>query len=149
MASFFEQIFVFLNFCLLKKVVQPASAALGVNQAFMGLTVIAFVPSFTEFVACIKFALQVMNGLLRSLWFHLFLFVQDNIALSLEVALSYSVQITLLQMPVLVFFSAFYSGESTNSFTLIFKSLDVFAVILSVIVVNYTSQSPRTNYFEG
>ena len=75
--------------------------------------------------------------------------MQDNIALSLEVATSYSVQITLIQMPALVFFSAFYSEESSNSFTLIFQSLDVFAVILSVIIVNYTTHRPTTNYFEG
>ena len=52
--------------------------------------------------------------------------MQDNIALSLEVATSYSVQITLIQMPALVFFSAFYSEESSNSFTLIFQVSWVF-----------------------
>ena len=34
----------------LKQAVTPATAQLGLNQDFVGLTIIAFVPAFTEFV---------------------------------------------------------------------------------------------------
>jgi Ca2+:H+ antiporter len=100
---------------------------MGLNQDFVGLTIIAFVPAFTEFVgtSLLYLSLSLFLSLLHTSTIACIKFaLQDNIALSIEVATSYSVQISLVQMPLLVFFSAF----SGSDFKLLFRSLDVFAV---------------------
>lgn len=89
---------------------------------FLGLTLIAVVPATAEFVNAILFA------------------INDNIALSMEIATSGSVQCALIQMPVLVAASAiFNSGSSVGSFTLIFPLLNLGAVVFAVLVLNYVS----------
>jgi Ca2+:H+ antiporter len=88
----------------------------------LGLTLIAVVPAIAEFVNAILFA------------------INDNIALSMEIATSGSVQCALIQMPVLVAASAiFNSGSSVGSFTLIFPLLNLGAVVFAVLVLNYVS----------
>ncbi|KAJ2799658.1 hypothetical protein H4R20_004349, partial [Coemansia guatemalensis] len=63
---------------------------LGIKEKYIGLTLFALVPNVTEFLNAIAFA------------------VQNNIALSIEISNAYTVQVALLQIPILVFFSAFY-----------------------------------------
>ncbi|KAJ2379005.1 hypothetical protein IW150_000455 [Coemansia sp. RSA 2607] len=63
---------------------------LGIREKIVGLTLFALVPNVTEFMNAIAFA------------------VQNNIALSIEISNAYTVQVALLQIPILVFFSAFY-----------------------------------------
>ncbi|KAJ2558063.1 hypothetical protein EV175_000974 [Coemansia sp. RSA 1933] len=63
---------------------------LGIKEKYIGLTLFALVPNVTEFLNAIAFA------------------VQNNIALSIEISNAYTVQVMLLQIPILVFFSAFY-----------------------------------------
>ncbi|KAJ2700240.1 hypothetical protein H4218_002154 [Coemansia sp. IMI 209128] len=63
---------------------------LGIKEKYIGLTLFALVPNVTEFMNAIAFA------------------IQNNIALSIEISNAYTVQVALLQIPILVFFSAFY-----------------------------------------
>ncbi|KAJ1724961.1 hypothetical protein LPJ53_000815 [Coemansia erecta] len=63
---------------------------LGIREKIIGLTLFALVPNVTEFMNAIAFA------------------IQNNIALSIEISNAYTVQVALLQIPILVFFSAFY-----------------------------------------
>ncbi|KAJ1899456.1 hypothetical protein LPJ66_002096 [Kickxella alabastrina] len=63
---------------------------LGIGEKIIGLTLFSLVPNVTEFMNAIAFA------------------VQNNIALSIEISNAYTVQVALLQIPILVFFSAFY-----------------------------------------
>ncbi|CAG8789799.1 22192_t:CDS:2, partial [Dentiscutata erythropus] len=62
-----------------------------VDEKLLGLTLFAIVPSFTEFVNAVGFAL---NG---------------NIALSMEIGSAYALQVCLLQIPAMVAFSEFYN----------------------------------------
>ncbi|KAJ1734114.1 hypothetical protein LPJ61_001239 [Coemansia biformis] len=62
----------------------------GIREKYIGLTLFALVPNVTEFLNAIAFA------------------IQGNIALSIEISNAYTVQVALLQIPILVFFSAFY-----------------------------------------
>ncbi|KAJ1959626.1 hypothetical protein GGI12_004242 [Dipsacomyces acuminosporus] len=64
--------------------------SLGIREKYVGLTLFALVPNVTEFMNAIAFAMQ------------------NNIALSIEISNAYTVQVALLQIPILVFFSAFY-----------------------------------------
>jgi Ca2+:H+ antiporter len=112
--------------------IQPVLNTLNISQSFLGLTLIAVVPAIAEFVNAILFA------------------INDNIALSMEIATSGSVQCALIQMPVLVAASAiFNSGSSVGSFTLIFPLLNLGAVVFAVLVLNYVSIRGKSNYFEG
>ncbi|KAJ1933511.1 hypothetical protein FBU59_006004, partial [Linderina macrospora] len=64
--------------------------SLGIKEKYVGLTLFALVPNVTEFMNAIAFAMQ------------------NNIALSIEISNAYTVQVALLQIPILVFFSALY-----------------------------------------
>lgn len=60
------------------------------------------------------------------------------------------IQITLFQMPVLVVICAIINHmEYTNSFTLIFPMFDVFAIFVSVLIINLIYTNGKTNYFIG
>lgn len=106
--------------------------ALGISPAFAGLTIIALITNLSEIVNAIRFSLQ------------------NDFALALEIGTGCSIQIFLLQMPLLVLFSALYNhGSATDSFTLIFPWLDVAAVTLALFVINYISIDGKANYFTG
>lgn len=62
-----------------------------IDEKFLGITLFALVPNTTEFLNAISFA---MNG---------------NIALSMEIGSAYALQVCLLQIPALVFYSAMHA----------------------------------------
>jgi Ca2+:H+ antiporter len=111
---------------------EPSLELLGISQTFAGVTVLALVPSTAEFANAIGFSMK------------------NNFAMSLEIGNSAAVQLALIQVPVLVFFSAIVSPHNeAQAFSLIFPEIDLFAVILSVIIVNYISIQGKANYFLG
>ncbi|KAJ5067012.1 cation/h exchanger protein [Anaeramoeba ignava] len=117
---------------ILSNKIEPSLKKLGLSEGFVGLTFIALIPNTAEFVNAIQFALQ------------------KNIPLSIEIGSSAAVQIALIQIPVLVLFTAVAGGGHVKtSYTLIFSTLDVFSVIFAVIILNYISARGRANYFEG
>jgi Ca2+:H+ antiporter len=63
-----------------------------IDEKFLGITLFALVPNTTEFLNAISFA---MNG---------------NIALSMEIGSAYALQVCLLQIPALVFYSAIHAN---------------------------------------
>ncbi|TKS73301.1 hypothetical protein D9C73_007379 [Collichthys lucidus] len=96
------------------------------HQYFIGVTVLAMVPEIPEIVNGIQFALQ------------------NNISLSLEVGICIAVQVCMLQIPILVFFNAFYDV----GFVLLFSDLHLWASIFSVILVNYIFMDGKSDYFQ-
>ncbi|WFD25911.1 hypothetical protein MNAN1_000880 [Malassezia nana] len=112
----------------------------GLSAKFVGVTLFALVPNTTEFMNAMSFAL---NG---------------NIALSLEIGSAYALQVCLIQIPVLVLFSAVYNYSylsspemdlSQHSFTLIFPRWDIIAIIFSIFLLTYTYNESRSNYHRG
>jgi len=102
------------------------------TDTFLGVSILAVVPSTAEYVNAIQFSLQ------------------DNVALSIEIGNSGAVQIALIQIPVLVLFSAIWNhAKGLNSFILIFPVLDFAGVLFSVLIVNYVSIEGKSNYFLG
>ena len=122
---------------LLVHSVDSVIASLRLDAKFLGLTLFALVPSFTEFMNAIMFARQ------------------GNVALSLEIGSAYVVQIALIQIPLLVAFSAFWNIYDNGpqipeqSFTLIFPQWDVYAVFFGVFLLSYTYIEGKSNYFKG
>lgn len=108
-----------------------------IDEKFLGLTLFALVPSTTEFLNAISFA---MNG---------------NIALSMEIGSAYALQVCLLQIPALVLFSAVHGrfidpiDLIDHTFNLIFPQWDMVTVILCVFLLSYMSGEGKSNYFKG
>ncbi|CAM1510519.1 Fc.00g008540.m01.CDS01 [Cosmosporella sp. VM-42] len=108
-----------------------------IDQKFLGITLFALVPNTTEFLNAISFA---MNG---------------NIALSMEIGSAYALQVCLLQIPALVFYSAFWPGvpaggdPAAYTFSLLFPQWDMVTVILCVFLLSYMYGEGKSNYFKG
>lgn len=108
-----------------------------IDEKFLGITLFALVPNTTEFLNGISFA---MNG---------------NIALSIEIGSAYALQVSLLQIPTLVLYSAVV-GRWTDvedmidhTFNLIFPQWDMVTVILCVFLLSYMMNEGKSNYFKG
>ncbi|OMJ24149.1 Low affinity vacuolar monovalent cation/H(+) antiporter [Smittium culicis] len=65
----------------------------GIREKILGLTLFALVPTVTEFVNASAFAMQ------------------KNIELAIEICNAYTVQVSLLQIPVLLMFSAYFNRK--------------------------------------
>ncbi|KAK7419234.1 hypothetical protein QQZ08_010948 [Neonectria magnoliae] len=108
-----------------------------IDQKFLGVTLFALVPNTTEFLNAISFA---MNG---------------NIALSMEIGSAYALQVCLLQIPALVFYSAFWPGVPSGgdpteyTFSLLFPQWDMVTIILCVFLLSYMYGEGKSNYFKG
>ncbi|KAI9152420.1 hypothetical protein H9P43_009211 [Blastocladiella emersonii ATCC 22665] len=104
-----------------------------IPEKFLGLTLLALVPSLTEFVNAIAFA------------------VQGNIALSLEIGSAYAVQVALVQIPLLVGFCSFDGAvrRANDVFTLIFPQFDMTAVMFAVFLLSFVYHEGKSNYFKG
>ncbi|XP_067663324.1 uncharacterized protein [Haliotis asinina] len=107
--------------------IQPLLEASGVSEYFVGVTMLAVVPELPEVVNGVQFALQ------------------NNVNLGIEIGSSTAIQVCLVQVPVLVLINLIYP----LGFVLIFQDVHLFAVIFSVIVINYTFQDGKSDYFQG
>ncbi|KAJ5207156.1 Sodium/calcium exchanger membrane region [Penicillium cf. griseofulvum] len=122
---------------ILVNTVDVVLESVDIDEKFLGITLFALVPNTTEFLNAISFA---MNG---------------NIALSMEIGSAYALQVCLLQVPAVVFFSAFYgrsldpSDLVSHSFNLIFPQWDMITVILCVFLLSYVYGEGKSNYFKG
>ncbi|CAI4217362.1 unnamed protein product [Parascedosporium putredinis] len=110
-----------------------------VDEKFLGITLFALVPNTTEFLNAISFA---MNG---------------NIALSMEIGSAYALQVCMLQIPALVFYSALWppmdllAGDDLAHylFTLLFPQWDMVTTIICVFLLSYMYGEGKSNYFKG
>ncbi|KAJ5580113.1 uncharacterized protein N7459_006098 [Penicillium hispanicum] len=122
---------------ILVNTVDVVLESVDIDEKFLGITLFALVPNTTEFLNAISFA---MNG---------------NIALSMEIGSAYALQVCLLQVPALVFFSALYTRSfdpvelASHSFNLIFPQWDMITVILCVFLLSYVYGEGKSNYFKG
>ncbi|KAM9312594.1 uncharacterized protein PAF06_010541 [Gastrophryne carolinensis] len=107
--------------------ISPILRGATVSQYFIGVTVLAMIPEIPEIINGIQFALL------------------NNLSLSIEIGSCIAVQVCMLQIPVLVLFSAFYP----TGFTLIFSDLHLWASIFSVILMNYIFMDGKCDYFQG
>jgi len=110
------------------EIVEVVLHHLGIKQSFLGVTLIALTPAFTEIVNAVRFALD------------------NRIGLAVQIGAASAVQVALVQMPALVLISVFFAKEE---FYLIFPNLSIFSVTLAAITFNYIQSDGRTNYFIG
>jgi Ca2+:H+ antiporter len=108
-------------------VVEPVVSGLGVSEFFLGIILIPIIGNAAEHLVAVQFA------------------GQNKIALSVEIAVSSSLQIALLVAPVLVFLSLALG----HPLTLIFNTFELLALIAGVIIAALVSSDGESSWLEG
>ena len=109
--------------------VELAGRALGLNQVFVGVIVVAIVGNAAEHSTAVLMAMK------------------NKMDLALHIAVGSSIQIALFVAPVLVFASMFM-GHS-RPLDLHFTPLELIALVISVAVLALVSQDGESHWMEG
>lgn len=113
---------------LLVGAVQHAGEALGLNQVFLGVIVIATVGNAAEHSTAVLVAMK------------------DRMDLAVHIAIGSSLQIALFVAPVLVFASL---AMNATPLDLHFTPLELLAVVFAVGILVLVAQDGETNWLEG
>ena len=108
--------------------IEAASEGLGLSPFFVSLIIVAVVGNAAEHWVAIYFA------------------ARDKMDLAISIAVGSSAQIALFVMPVLVLLS-FVMGPFPLAME--FSSIEIGAVLLSVIIAAYVTQEGESTWFEG
>lgn len=103
------------------------SSKFGFTELFIGAFIIAIVGNAAEHSAAVLMALK------------------NKIGTSVEIAVGSSLQIALFVAPVLVFVSFLYG----NTMNLVFTTIELVAIGVSVIIAKSITQDGSTNWYEG
>lgn len=112
---------------LLVGVVEPVVAGLGVSEFFLGVILIPLIGNVAEHLVAVKVALN------------------NQMDLSVEIAVASSLQIALFVAPVLVFVSLMMG----NPLQLIFNEFELLALIVGVLATVLISEDGESNWLEG
>jgi len=107
--------------------VEPMVASLGISEFFIGIIFIPIIGNVAEHLVAVQVA------------------IRNKMTLSVEIAVSSSLQIALFVAPVLVFISLFF-GHPLN---LIFNSLELLALGAGVLIAALVSADGESNWLEG
>jgi Ca2+:H+ antiporter len=108
-------------------VVEPVVVSLGVSEFFLGIILIPIIGNAAEHLVAVQFA-----------W-------QNKMTLSVEIAVSSSLQIALLVGPLLVFISLLLG----HPMTLIFNVFELLALVAGVIIAVLVSADGESSWLEG
>jgi Ca2+:H+ antiporter len=112
---------------LLVGAVEPVVQKLGVSEFFLGIILIPIVGNVAEHMVAVKVA------------------GQNQMDLSVEIAIASSLQIALFVAPVLVFISLIMG----NPLQLIFNEFELLALITGVLIAALVSSDGESNWLEG
>ncbi len=113
---------------ILVRSVEPAAAALGMTEIFIGVIVVAIVGNAAEHSTAILMALD------------------DRMDLGMGIAIGSSVQIALFAAPVLVLISYLVGPAPMD---LVFTPAEVAAIALSVVIVGQVAEDGESHWLEG
>ncbi|XP_052076160.1 uncharacterized protein LOC127714188 [Mytilus californianus] len=99
----------------------------GMSTYFVSVTFLSLIPALPEIVNGIQFALQ------------------NNINLGIEIGTSVAIQVCTIEVPLLVLVDIIYPFE----LYMVFNQVHLWAVFFAVIVINYTFQDGKSDYFQG
>jgi Ca2+:H+ antiporter len=108
--------------------IEHAAKSVGLSQFFIGVVVVAIVGNAAEHWVAVLVALK------------------DKMDLAVNIAVGSSAQVALFVTPILVFLS-FVIGP--HPMALVFNGYEVTAMLLAVIIANFTTQEGESNWFEG
>jgi Ca2+:H+ antiporter len=112
---------------ILVGVVEPVVASLGISEFFLGIILIPIIGNVAEHLVAVQFASR------------------NKMALSVEIAVSSSLQIALLVAPLLVFLSLALG----HPLTLIFNTFELLALIAGVLISALVSADGESSWLEG
>ncbi len=112
---------------LLVGAVEPVVVGLGISEFFLGVILIPIIGNVAEHLVAVKVA------------------VENDMDLSVEIAIASSLQIALFVAPVLVFISLLMG----NPLTLIFNQFELLALIVGVLIAALVSADGKSNWLEG
>jgi Ca2+:H+ antiporter len=107
--------------------VEPVVASLGVSEFFLGIILIPLIGNVAEHLV----AVQVAG--------------RNQMDLSVEIAVSSSLQIALFVAPVLVFISLLFG----HPLQLIFIDIELLALVAGVLITAFVSEDGESNWLEG
>jgi len=107
--------------------VEPVVTSLGISEFFVGIILIPIIGNVAEHLVAVKVA------------------IQDEMELSVEIAIASSLQIALFVAPVLVFISLIMG----NPLLLIFNEFELLALIGGVMIAALVSMDGESNWLEG
>jgi Ca2+:H+ antiporter len=108
--------------------IEHAAESIGLSQFFIGVIVVAIVGNAAEHWVAVLVALK------------------NKMDLAVNIAVGSSAQVALFVAPVLVFLS-FVIGP--HPMALVFNGYEVAAMLLAVVIANFTTQEGESNWFEG
>jgi Ca2+:H+ antiporter len=108
--------------------VEEATASWGMTEVFVGVIIVAIVGNAAEHSAAILMARK------------------DKMDIAVTIAIGSSTQVALLLAPVLVFLSYLIGPEPMD---LVFTPLEVLAVVLSAVLVNFVALDGKSHWMEG
>lgn len=108
-------------------VIEPVVVGLGISEFFLGIILIPLIGNVAEHLVAVKVA------------------IQNQMDLSVEIAIASSLQIALFVAPVLVFISLVMG----NPLQLIFNEFELLALIVGVLATVLISMDGESNWLEG
>jgi Ca2+:H+ antiporter len=112
---------------ILVNAIEPLTASLGWSHLFIGVIVVAIVGNAAEHTSAVLVA-----------W-------KNRMDLALQISIGSATQVVLVVAPVLVLLGA-PLGQPMN---LIFSTLELVAMVLAVLIVNFVVQDGESNWLEG
>ncbi|MEJ2013550.1 MAG: cation transporter [Anaerolineales bacterium] len=107
--------------------VEPVVEELGISEFFLGVILVPIVGNVAEHLVAVSVSLK------------------NRMSLSVEIAISSSLQIALFVVPVLVFISLAIG----NPLTLVFNSFELIALIGGVLIATLVAEDGESNWLEG
>jgi Ca2+:H+ antiporter len=112
---------------LLVQAIEPVMSGLGISEFFLGIILIPLIGNVAEHLVAVKVA------------------ASNQMDLSVEIAVSSSLQIGLFVAPILVFISLLLG----NPLQLIFNELELIALSAGVLITAFVSEDGESNWLEG
>jgi Ca2+:H+ antiporter len=112
---------------LLVGAVEPVVLELGISEFFLGIIVIPIIGNVAEHLVAVKVA------------------IQNDMDLSVEIAIASSLQIALFVAPFLVFISLIMG----NPLQLVFNQFELLALVIGAMITALVSQDGESNWLEG
>jgi Ca2+:H+ antiporter len=107
--------------------VEPVVRQLGVSEFFLGVVLIPIIGNVAEHLVAVTVALK------------------NHMTLSVEIAVSSSLQVALLVVPALVFISLLFG----HPLSLVFNSFELIALIGAVLIATLVSADGEASWLEG
>lgn len=107
--------------------VEPVVISLGISEFFLGVILVPLVGNVAEHLVAVKVA------------------AKNQMNLSVEIAISSSLQIALFVVPLLVFISL----AMGNPLSLVFNSFELVALVGAVLIVAQVAGDGESNWLEG